>query len=256
MIDWGGVLTGSLDGAMSSWASRDAIEYEHFRDVIRSWVGVPAETRGSRIEPAGAGDGAHGAGAVDRAGGAGVAGDLGEEGPVAGLEQAPDSGPAGDSPVHRLERGEISGGEFERALAVELERRGSPVPADGLLERMLAGLQSLDEDMIRLVRRARAHGIRTALLSNSWGDHYPEQLWDGLFDTWVISGQVGMRKPEPEIFRFTCERLGLSTAECVMVDDLPHNVSAAVAVGMVGVRHQSYPETRAELEVLFDVRLD
>jgi HAD superfamily hydrolase (TIGR01509 family) len=80
-------------------------------------------------------------------------------------------------------------------------------------------------------------------------------LWDGLFDAVVISGEVGMRKPEPEIFRYACERLDLAPAECVMVDDLPHNVAGAVAVGMVAVHHRSYAETAAELEILFDASL-
>jgi len=106
-----------------------------------------------------------------------------------------------------------------------------------------------------MVRRSREQGLRTALLSNSWGDHYPEALWDGLFDAVVISGRVGMRKPDPEIFLHAADLLGLQPAQCVMVDDLPHNARGAVAVGMVGVLHRSYPETLAELEALFDRRL-
>lgn len=254
VVDWGGVLTGSLDGAMSAWAAQDEIEYEHFRDVIRSWVSGPVAGSGMAGAPG------NGAGPVrEGIAGDGLVSDLGggrtvPGGAVADLEQA-DSAPAGSSPVHRLERGEISGRDFEDALAIELRRRGSSVPAEGLLDRMLAGLQSLDDDMVRLVRRAKEHGIRTALLSNSWGDHYPERLWDGLFDAFVISGQVGMRKPEPEIFRFACAQLGLAPSACVMVDDLPHNVTGAVAVGMVAVRHVTYADTLLELEALFEVPL-
>jgi putative hydrolase of the HAD superfamily len=73
-----------------------------------------------------------------------------------------------------------------------------------------------------------------------------------MFDTIVISGEVGMRKPEPRIYRHTCADLGLTPAECVFVDDLVHNVAAAVDVGMVGVHHTSYATTEAELSVLFD----
>jgi epoxide hydrolase-like predicted phosphatase len=220
VVDWGGVLTASLDEAMGQWARADGVDMEHFRAVMRGWVG-------GRREDGPPGDGA-----------------------VAVLEQAPDAGPAGTSPVHQLERGEIAPGEFERQLAAELARRGSPVRAEGLLGRMLGGLGTLDDDMLGLVRQARAGGLRTALLSNSWGDHYPEELWHGLFDAVVISGRVGMRKPDERIFRYTADRLGLEPAECVMVDDLPHNVAGAVASGMVGVRHTSYATTRDELEVL------
>lgn len=246
VVDWGGVLTASLDGAMAAWVQHDAIDYDHFRDVMRSWASRPPGL-GATLEGTAGGLDPAAVDAPDHAGD--------DDGPVADLEQAADEGPAGASPVHRLERGEMSGEDFERTLAVELELRGSAVPAEGLLARMLSGLQSLDDDMIGLVRRVRERGIRTALLSNSWGDHYPDQLWDGLFDVVVISGRVGMRKPEPEIFRYACSELGLATAECVMVDDLPHNVSGAVSVGMVAVHHRSYADTAAELEILFEVPL-
>jgi HAD superfamily hydrolase (TIGR01509 family) len=232
VVDWGGVLTGSLDTAMSHWARTDGVDFQAFRDVMRDWVG----RRGESVATGGADGVPFGAS-------------------VAELEQAPDSGPAGDSPVHRLERGQMTTQDFERELSAQLTVRGWPVPPQGLLTRLLAGLTDLDPRMLDLLRRARAAGLRTALLSNSWGEHYPEQLWEGIFDAVVISGRVGMRKPEPEIFRYTAARLDLPTTACVMVDDLPHNVTGAVAVGMVGVLHRSYDETLTELEALFDVPL-
>jgi HAD superfamily hydrolase (TIGR01509 family) len=230
IVDWGGVLTPSLDGAMTAWAEADGVDFEHFRDLMRAWVGPRGEEDPADEEPAG-------------------------EGPVALLEQAPDAGSAGSSPVHRLERGELSPAEFEQQLAERLAERGSPVPADGLLRRMLGGLAALDEGMLGIVRRAHDAGLRTALLSNSWGDHYPDELFDGLFDAVVISGRVGMRKPDGEIFRHTAELLGLEPGDCVMVDDLPQNVAGAVAAGMVAVRHTDVDSTRAELEVLLGIPL-
>lgn len=222
IVDWGGVLTAPLDGAMLGWASRDGANYEHFLEVMRSWVGGTVAAQ--QAEPGTAA--------------------------VAALEQASDSGPAGTSPVHRLERGELSTEEFERLLAEALAERGSVVPPRGLLRRMLGDLEELSPEMVGLVSRARAAGLHTALLSNSWGNHYPEHLWGELFDTVVISGRVGMRKPEPRIYRHTAAALGLRPEECVMIDDLPHNVRGAVAVGMVGIQHRSYPETVLELEAV------
>ena len=93
------------------------------------------------------------------------------------------------------------------------------------------------------------------MLSNSWGEHYPEHLWVGAFDAVVISGRVGMRKPDAEIFQHTADLLQLTPAECVMVDDMPTNIRGAVAVGMVGVRHVSYEQTVDELEVLLELPL-
>jgi epoxide hydrolase-like predicted phosphatase len=234
IVDWGGVLTASLDSAMADWAATDGVDFEHFRSVMRSWVGS------RRPED------------VANAQAAEAAASVLTEVAVADLEQTSDVDPAGTSPVHRFERGELDAGEFEQALAQELAGRGSPVEPQGLLRRMLAGLEQLDPDMLDLVHRAHDAGLKTALLSNSWGDHYPEKLWDGLFDAVVISGRVGMRKPDPRIFEHTAELLGLPPSACVMVDDLPHNVRAAVAAGMIGVQHTDYATTLAELEALFE----
>ena len=237
IVDWGGVLTPSLDAAMAAWAQADGVDFEHFRDVMRAWVGPrPGDGSGNDLpgrDPAAPPS----------------------EGPVAVLEEAPDAAGAAFSPVHRLERGEITPGEFEDQLARRLAERGSPVAAQGLLGRMLSGLAQLDAGMLGIVHRAHDAGIRTALLSNSWGDHYPDELFDGIFDAVVISGRVGMRKPDAEIFRHTAELLGLDPAACVMVDDLPHNVRGAVAAGMVAVQHTDVDSTRAELEVLLGIAL-
>jgi epoxide hydrolase-like predicted phosphatase len=162
---------------------------------------------------------------------------------------------AAASPIHALERGELGTDEFERLLATAFREHGVTVDADGLLARMLDGLSELSDDMVNLVRRARRQGLRTALLSNSWGEHYPEHLWVGAFDAVVISGRVGMRKPEPEIFAHAAELLNLRPGQCVMVDDLAPNIRGAVAAGMVGVLHRSYAETVDELEVLFGLPL-
>lgn len=169
-------------------------------------------------------------------------------------------GPEGEleamlNPIHALERGEIEVPHFEEILAAELSRRtGSPVAAEGLISRMFDEFEHA-HDMNALVRRARERGIRTALLSNSWGDFYPRDLWDGMFDVVVISGEVGMRKPDAEIFHLTLELMDLDAADCVFVDDLPHNITAAADLGLVGVRHTSYEATLAELEALFGLEL-
>lgn len=159
------------------------------------------------------------------------------------------------NPVHALERGEIEIPDFERELAQHLvSTSGAPVQADGLLARMFSGFRAAD-DMVGVVRRTRAAGLKTALLSNSWGMDYPREGWDELFDVTVISGEVGMRKPDPEIYELCAQRLGLPPAACVFVDDLAPNIRGAVAVGMVGVLHRTYEETVAELEVLLGIPL-
>jgi len=159
------------------------------------------------------------------------------------------------NPVHGLERGELKVPDFEEQLVQRLRRPdGSALPPEGLLARMFARFEH-KQDMAGLVLRARRAGIATALLSNSWGDHYLRHGWDDMFDVVVISGEVGMRKPEPRIFEYALSRLDVSASQCVFVDDTPGNVRAAAALGLVGVHHTGYEETAAELEALFGVPL-
>ncbi|MHC8497352.1 MAG: HAD-IA family hydrolase, partial [Actinomycetes bacterium] len=159
------------------------------------------------------------------------------------------------NPIHALERGEMQVPHFESRLAEELTlRSGRPVVEQGLLARMFSAFEH-SHDMNGLVRRARAAGIRTALLSNSWGEHYPRDLWQDMFDVTVISGEVGMRKPEERIFTHTLELLDLPPTECVFVDDLPHNIRAGAELGLTGVLHTSFAQSQIELSALFGVDL-
>ena len=161
---------------------------------------------------------------------------------------------ASPNPAYRLERGELTAAEFERLLAGELRTTdGRTLTPDGMLTRMFAGFRAAPA-MVDVVRRVRAAGHRTALLSNSWGLDYDRTDWEHLFDVTVISGEVGLRKPEPEIYLLTADRLGLPPSACVFVDDLGPNVRAARQVGMIGIRHVSAEHTIAALET--HLRLD
>lgn len=162
---------------------------------------------------------------------------------------------AATNPVHDLEAGRLSITEFEEHLAARLRTHsGGPLAAAGLVSRMFRGFTT-EQSMLDVVSAARGAGLATGLVSNSWGMAYPREGWEQLFDTVVISGEVGLRKPEPEIYRLAARQLGRAESQCVFVDDLPPNVRGAVAVGMVGVRHVDTATTRGELEALFGVDL-
>jgi len=158
-----------------------------------------------------------------------------------------------ESPIHGLERGEVSDEQFEATLASALVRvDGTPVQSAGLLRRMFGASVILDQ-MLELIKDLRATEIKTSLLSNSWGgsqDGYPRHLFAELFDDVVISGEVRMRKPEERIFQLAATRLGLSPAECVFVDDVEGNIVAARALGFATVHHENPLQTRAALSAL------
>ncbi len=160
------------------------------------------------------------------------------------------------NPVHALERGECSVAEFENTLAARLLTiSGQPVVSRGLLKRMFAASIPIPA-MYDMVRTLRGAGFSTALLSNSWGaDEYPRADFPDLFDTVVISGEVGMRKPEPEIFRHAAASLGLEPSECVFIDDVEKNIAAAIECGMTGVHHTEPATTAAALTGLLGIPL-
>lgn len=159
------------------------------------------------------------------------------------------------NPIHALETGQLAVPDFEQKLAEAMqERTGRDFNGDGVVARMFSMFQHAP-DMNGLIYRARAAGLRTALLSNSWGNDYPRDGWDDMFDATVISHEVGMRKPDPAIFEHVSALLGVAPHECVFVDDLATNTIAAAKLGMVAVLHQSYEQTASELEVLFDMDL-
>lgn len=149
-----------------------------------------------------------------------------------------------------LETGVLPEEDFELQFAPYLG-----VEAPGLIDRLFAG-SGPDPQMIEAVRRARAAGVRTGLVSNSWGvRRYPRELMAELFDGVVISGEVGIRKPSPEIYALGARSIGLAPEACVFVDDLPFNLEPAAELGMATVHHRTAGQTVPELEFLLGVAL-
>jgi putative hydrolase of the HAD superfamily len=149
-----------------------------------------------------------------------------------------------------LETGALDEAAFEQRFAKLLE-----VEPDGLVDGMFAGVAP-DTAMVKAVRMAREAGIRTALVSNSWGVHrYPHDMFDELFDGVVISAEEGIRKPAVRMYELGAERAGATPAECVYVDDLPFNLTPAEELGMATVHHTDAAITIPRLEELLGTPL-
>jgi putative hydrolase of the HAD superfamily len=137
------------------------------------------------------------------------------------------------------------------------ERFGTLLGVDhvGLIDRLFARVGP-DMAMLAAVRNARAAGIRTGLISNSWGRRrYDRALLEELFDGVVISGEEGIRKPAPEIYALGAQRAGAAPEACVYVDDLPFNLPPAEELGMATVHHVDTAATIVELERLLGLSL-
>ncbi len=153
--------------------------------------------------------------------------------------------------LRRVERGEMTEEDFAKRIGARL----GVSDTEGLVDRLFAGIEP-DEEMVAAVRRARESGIRTGLVSNSMGSgRYDRESFPELFDAVVISGEVGMHKPEPDIFRLAAVRVGIPPEECAFVDDLRENCEGAEAVGMTAVLHRGAESTVPELERLLAVPL-
>jgi len=151
--------------------------------------------------------------------------------------------------LRALETGELDDAEFERRFGALL----GVEPTD-LVARLFAGLGP-DAAMIGAVTAVRGAGVPTGLISNSWGTGIYERAPLELFDATVISGDVGLHKPQPEIYLLGAERLGVPVERCAFVDDLRENVAGAEEVGMTAVLHRDTADTIARLERLFGLEL-
>jgi putative hydrolase of the HAD superfamily len=161
---------------------------------------------------------------------------------------------SGDSGLRELlialEKGAIDEGAFERSFAELLG-----VEPDGLIDGLFRGVEP-DTAMVEAVRQAHEEGVKTALVSNSWGVHrYPHDLFSEIFDGIVISGQEGIRKPSRRMYELGAERAGVPAELCVFVDDLPFNLTPAEELGMATVHHTSAQTTIPRLEELLGVSL-
>jgi epoxide hydrolase-like predicted phosphatase len=159
-----------------------------------------------------------------------------------------------DHPWHRLERGvlsltaaadEIKAAAAEQGLAFDLFE----------LFKAMSWSPGVRTDMVEKALELRAAGYRTALLTNNikefsagWRAMIPA---DDLFDVIVDSSAVGMRKPDPRIYRMALQQLGVEAEESVFLDDALGNVEAARALGMRAILvGDDYAAAMAELDRL------
>ncbi len=165
----------------------------------------------------------------------------------------------GEHPLFELEKGRMTEADFLARISTELiDILGHEPEMHGFKEIYFDALEP-NPPMIELMRRLQGGGLRMALLTNNVREWEP--LWrsmlpvDEIFELVVDSAFVGMRKPDPEIYELTLERVraldglaGLEPAECLFVDDVEANVDAARALGLKAVHFRENDQAIPEIE--------
>jgi putative hydrolase of the HAD superfamily len=156
-----------------------------------------------------------------------------------------DTGPSGA--WSRLERGELSRRAFEDAFEAECRSAGHAISAATLMERI--ALCGPRPRMLEAITRIRGSGRRVAALTNNWahegaGGSETDALRD-LFDVFVESSKLGLRKPDPRIYEHVCNALEILPSEAVFLDDIGRNLKTARELGMTTIKVET-PERALE----------
>ncbi len=147
-----------------------------------------------------------------------------------------------DHPWHRVERGEITLAECRALTKQRLDEAGivATVPAEKpATSGGPAFTFQLNDDMVAFIHDLKNAKYPIAILTNNVKEFrewwWPLMDFESIFDAIVDSHEVRMRKPNPEIYHHTMNRIGATPSRTVFLDDLHANVEAANALGMHGV---------------------
>jgi len=161
---------------------------------------------------------------------------------------------SGNHPWHRLERGEIPMEVLQELLEPIAAEAGMTFRGDEVEKILAPGMYEVNIFVLEKISELRGRGYKTALLSNSIREFRPkleEDVPPHLFDAYIDSSHVGMRKPEHEIFRHTLGALGLEEASrAVLLDDFAGNLAGATAVGLRTIHVKNPREALDELDAL------
>lgn len=154
---------------------------------------------------------------------------------------------------HDLDRGDLSVLDYWRAIAERTGRSWTVSQVHRLWALDYTGWFEVDPEVLDLVEELHDAGTRLALLSNAgfdFGDPYRRSPMGSLFETVVVSAEEHVLKPDPSVYRTTCDRLGIVPSQMVFVDNRAENAAGAEAIGAIGHHYVSPTGLRAFLERL------
>jgi len=153
----------------------------------------------------------------------------------------------------KFERAEVDIETFDRLFAAESLALGAEVRGKDVLP-LLAG--DLRPEMVEALRRIKSRFktgcITNNLPANAIGSAGGRTLYIAevmvLFDHVIESAKIGLRKPDPKIYRMMVEALAVDPKRCIYLDDLGVNLKPARAMGMTTIKVVSAKQALAELE--------
>ena len=158
-----------------------------------------------------------------------------------------------------LERGEHTMASFCAALDAEAAVEGHAIDSSVIMALIGKGMGARPA-MITAIECIRAQGLRTAALTNNWPNENGGDTPSGIrsltvFDVIVESAVEGMRKPDPRIYRLTCERLDVDPTDAVFLDDIGANLKPARAMGITTIKVDGPEQALRDLEAILGFAL-
>ena len=148
----------------------------------------------------------------------------------------------------RLERGELELEAFYAAFEGDCQAAGEAISARLLMER-IAEISQPRPSMLAAVSAIRSHGLKAAALTNNWGGEGDStRPLEPLFDAFIESSALGLRKPDPRIYRHACSVIEVEPARAVFLDDIGRNLKTARELGMTTIKVDEPEAALAELE--------
>jgi len=157
-----------------------------------------------------------------------------------------------------FERAEIDAARFDSLFAQEARALGHELPGRDVLA-LLSG--DIRAEMVAALDWLKANGYRIGCITNNVPTGHGAQMSStadraeaiaailARFDHVVESSKVGIRKPDPAIYRLACDALGVSPERCVYLDDLGINCKPAAALGMAAIKVSASEQALADLEI-------
>jgi putative hydrolase of the HAD superfamily len=152
---------------------------------------------------------------------------------------------------HAYDLGTLNGTTFWQAISNDAALGLTPAEIERLIENDVIMWSTLNEPMLRWVEAIQSAGLRTAILSNMGEEllSYMRQEfgWLGRFDHHTWSCELGIAKPDPQIYRYTCTKLGVTPENALFLDDKPENIEAAESIGLAAIQFSTVAALEKEL---------